>query len=274
MSALFGHEKGAYTGATAKRDGLLRAADGGMLFLDEIGELGLDEQAMLLRAIEEKRFFAVGADREVASDFQLIVGTNRDLQRGVEEGRFREDLLARINLWTFCLPCLAERREDIAPNLEYELTQYSAKTGQVVRMNKEATQQFLQFAESDAAAWRANFRDLNAAVTRMATLAAGGRISIDLVEEEIKRLQTQWQPCVVDRGDRSLQGLVDASQLDDFDRVQLEEVVRVCRQSKTISDAGRKLFAVSRNLKAKPNDADRLRKYLARFELTWESLHR
>lgn len=274
MSALFGHEKGAYTGATAKREGLLRAADGGMLFLDEIGELGLDEQAMLLRAIEEKRFFAVGADREVASDFQLIAGTNRDLQRAVDEGRFREDLLARINLWTFCLPGLAERREDIAPNLEYELTQYSAKTGQVVRMNKEATLRFLQFAETDAATWRANFRDLNAAVTRMATLAAGGRISTDLVEEEIQRLQTQWQPCIVDRRDHSLQGLVDASQLDDFDRVQLEEVVRVCRQSKTVSDAGRKLFAVSRNLKAKPNDADRLRKYLARFELTWELLHR
>jgi transcriptional regulatory protein RtcR len=154
MSALFGHEKGAYTGATGKRDGLLRVADGGMLFLDEIGELGVDEQAMLLRAIEEKRFLPVGADREASSDFQLIAGTNRDLQRDVEDGRFREDLLARINLWTFCLPGLAERREDIAPNLQYELKQFSTRTGQVVRMNKEATQAFLRFAESDEAGWR------------------------------------------------------------------------------------------------------------------------
>jgi transcriptional regulatory protein RtcR len=194
------------------------------------------------------------------------------LQRAVEEGRFREDLLARINLWTFCLPGIAERREDIAPNLEYELTQFSAKTGQVVRMNKEATQRFLQFAESREATWRANFRDLNAAVTRMATLAAGGRITTDLVEEEIGRLETQWQVCIDDRGSRSLDGLIDVSQLDDFDRVQLEAVVRVCRESKSLSDAGRKLFAVSRNTKAKPNDADRLRKYLNRFGVSWKNI--
>jgi transcriptional regulatory protein RtcR len=272
MSALFGHEKGAYTGATAKRDGLLRAADGGMLFLDEIGELGQDEQAMLLRAIEEKKFLPVGADRESSSNFQLIAGTNRDLQRDVEAGRFREDLLARINLWTFCLPGLAQRREDIAPNLEYELKQFSARTGQVVRMNKEATQAFLRFAESDQAAWRANFRDLNAAVTRMATLAAGGRITRAIVEEEIARLSAQWLPCVQDPGSVELDGLVDGSGMDKFDRVQLAAVVAECRRSKSLSDAGRRLFAASRQTKTNPNDADRLRKYLARFHLTWDEV--
>lgn len=104
MSSLFGHIKGAFTGAQNARDGLLRAADGGMLFLDEIGELGADEQAMLLKAIEEKRFFPMGADSEVQSDFQLIAGTHRDLRKQVAEGLFREDLYARINLWTFELP--------------------------------------------------------------------------------------------------------------------------------------------------------------------------
>jgi transcriptional regulatory protein RtcR len=272
MSALFGHEKGAYTGATARRDGLLRAADKGMLFLDEIGELGPDEQAMLLRAIEEKKFLPVGADREANSDFQLIAGTNRNLQQDVDAGRFREDLLARINLWTFCLPRLADRREDIAPNLQYELTQFSARTGQVVRMNKEATQAFLKFAESDGAIWRANFRDLNAAVTRMATLAAGGRITIDLVNEEIARLEAAWRSGEVDPGPCLPVELVDAAKIDVFDRVQLEEVVRVCRGAKSLSDAGRKLFAVSRQSKSQPNDADRLRKYLARFNLTWDDL--
>ena len=112
MSALFGHVKGAFTGAHAERAGLLRGADGGMLFLDEIGELGLDEQAMLLKAIEEKRF-SFGGDRETGSDFQLICGTVRDLRQWVRDGRFREDLYARINLWSFELPGLAERREDI-----------------------------------------------------------------------------------------------------------------------------------------------------------------
>src|SRR5690606_29133174 len=120
MSALFGHVKGAYTGAARDRPGLLRAADQGVLFLDEIGELGADEQAMLLRAIEAKRFLPVGTDREIESDFQLIAGSNRDLGRAAVSGGFRDDLLARINLWSFPLPGLRERPEDIEPNLTYE----------------------------------------------------------------------------------------------------------------------------------------------------------
>lgn len=98
MSTLFGHVKGAFTGALSERASLLRSAHGGVLFLDEIGELGRDEQAMLLKAIEEKRFFPFGADRETESDFQLIAGTHRDLRQWVAEGHFREDLYARINL--------------------------------------------------------------------------------------------------------------------------------------------------------------------------------
>ena len=100
MSTLFGHKKGSYTGATTDRPGLLRTADKGVLFLDEVGELGLDEQAMLLRAIEEKIFYPLGSDTPVKSRFQLICGTNRDLAKEVAEGRFRADLLARINCWT------------------------------------------------------------------------------------------------------------------------------------------------------------------------------
>src|ERR1044071_5328998 len=87
MSTLFGHTKGAFTGALKERPGLLRTADGGILFLDEIGELGLDEQAMLLRALEEKRFLPVGADEEVTSNFQLIAGTNRELTQAVNDGK-------------------------------------------------------------------------------------------------------------------------------------------------------------------------------------------
>ena len=94
-SALFGHRKGAFTGAISDRQGLLARADGGVLFLDEIGELGLDEQAMLLRAVEDRIFLPVGADKPVLSDFQLIAGSNRDLRAAVRAGTFREDLLDR-----------------------------------------------------------------------------------------------------------------------------------------------------------------------------------
>src|SRR5258706_2992031 len=94
LSALFGHAKGAFTGALSARAGHLLKADGGLLLLDEIGELGMDEQAMLLRALEERLFFPLGSDEEVRSDFQLIAGTNRDLGALVRAGRFRDDLLA------------------------------------------------------------------------------------------------------------------------------------------------------------------------------------
>jgi len=276
MSALFGHVKGAYTGAARDRPGLLRAADQGVLFLDEIGELGADEQAMLLRAIEAKRFLPVGTDREIESDFQLIAGSNRDLGRAAVSGGFRDDLLARINLWSFPLPGLRERPEDIEPNLTYELDQWAQKTGRRVTFNKEALARFLRFAVGPEAVWAGNFRDLNAAIVRMATLAEGGRINEVLVEEEMRRLRDAWQP---DRQPADLPLLEDylspaaIAQLDRFDQVQLAFVLSVCRSSRSLSEAGRHLFDVSRLSRTTTNDADRLRKYLERFGLTWQRIH-
>ena len=263
MSTLFGHVKGAFTGAATARAGLLREADSGVLFLDEIAELGLDEQAMLLKAIEEKTFFPFGSDKEVRSDFQLIAGTHRDMRQWVAEGRFREDLFARINMWSFALPGLAQRREDIAPNVEYELQRFAAEAQSQVRFDKEARERYLRFADSPQALWRGNFRELGSSVARMATLADQGRITLALVEEEIARLQANWQTAT----------LSVAMELDLFDQRQLETVLEVCRRSASLSEAGRELFAVSRMKKVNPNDADRLRKYLARFGLSWESLH-
>ncbi|MEM9597790.1 MAG: RNA repair transcriptional activator RtcR [Acidobacteriota bacterium] len=275
MSTLFGHRRGAFTGAAADREGLLRAADGGLLFLDEIGELGLDEQAMLLRALEEGRFLPLGSDREVASDFQLIAGTNRDLAEEVRQGRFRGDLQARINLWTYRLPGLAERREDIEPNLRFELDRYAEQHGERVTFNREGLERFLRFAHSEEATWAGNFRDLNAAVVRMATLAPAGRIDRDTVEQEILRLRTSWRSADDDADAAVLirvTGAAAAADLDRFDQVQLAEVVRVCRRSASLAAAGRLLFARSRLRKKTPNDADRLRKYLQRFGLDWASL--
>jgi len=273
MSALFGHKKGAFTGAASDRPGLLRSADGGVLFLDEIGELGLDEQAMLLRALEEGRFLPVGADNEVSSRFQLIAGTNRDLRSAVREARFRDDLLARIDLWTFRLPGLAQRVEDIEPNLDYELEQWERRRGQRVSFSREARERFLAFATSPQARWPGNFRDFNAALTRLATLAHGGRIDTALVDEEIERLREAWGEAQRDSSADVLEELLGpagVAALDRFDRVQLADVVSVCRAARSLSDAGRALFAASRARKSSSNDADRLRKYLARFGLEFE----
>lgn len=275
MSALFGHTKGAFTGAQVARAGLLKAADGGMLFLDEIGELGRDEQAMLLRALEDKTFLPLGSDREAHSDFQLIAGTNCDLNLKVREGNFREDLLARINLWTFRLPGLRERVEDIEPNLNYELEVYAKRAGSQVTFNKEAREVFMRFATLRQATWNGNFRDLNAAVTRMATLARNGRITVEIVEEEIQRLKSAWNTETDGAHGAchdSLAQLLDGKTLaglDLFDSLQLEGVIKICRESRTLSEAGRKLFGASRDRRSVTNDADRLRKYLARFNLDW-----
>lgn len=274
MSALFGHRKGAFTGAVADRPGLLRAADKGMLFLDEIGELGLDEQAMILRAIEDKRFLPVGADKEAASEFQLIAGTNRDLGDAVAAGGFRDDLYARLNLWTFTLPGLADRREDIEPNLDYELDRFAEREGDRASFNKEARQRYLAFATGADARWPGNFRDLAASVTRMATLSPKGRIDLDCVEAEIIRLKRLWSG-QTDDGLGVLAQLLDAEALadiDPFDRVQLAETIRVCRTSRSLSEAGRTLFAASRTRRSSANDADRLRKYLSRFGLDWAAV--
>lgn len=275
MSALFGHVKGSFTGAVKDRPGLLRAADKGVLFLDEIGELGSDEQAMLLRALEEKKFFPLGGDREASSDFQLIAGTNSDLASKVRDGRFREDLLARINLWTFRLPGLGERVEDIEPNLQYELDQFANRAGRRVTMSREAREKFLKFATSHEARWAGNFRDLNGAVTRMATLAQGGRISVEAVADEIIRLRSAWRHSRADEGEEMIERFISADRLralDLFDRLQLGGVLKVCVESRTLSEAGRKLFSNSRDRKKTANDADRLRKYLARFGIEWQRI--
>lgn len=278
MSTLFGHRKGAFTGAATHRAGLLKTAHKGLLFLDEIGELGPDEQSMLLRAIEEKRFLPVGSDREESSDFQLISGTNRDLIDQVAAGKFRADLFARINLWLFELPSLKERREDIEPNITYELEKISKTTGRSVNFNKEAYLLFTQFAKNPTSLWTGNFRDLNAAITRLATLTGNQRISAKLVEEEINRLETVWRASgnevQADTMDILSSVLAEnqITRIDRFDRVQLAEVISVCRESRTMSEAGRALFSASRELRKVKNDSDRVRKYLAKFGLDWKAV--
>jgi transcriptional regulatory protein RtcR len=281
MAALFGHTKGAFTGAHNSREGFLLSANRGLLFLDEIGELGQEEQAMLLHAIEHKSFHPVGSDKPVTSDFQLIAGTNRNLALEIQKGNFRDDLLARINLWTYELPALKDRQEDIPVNIDYELDVFTTTQGRRIQFNKEAKDAFIDFACSPNAHWTGNFRDLSSAITRLCTLADSSRITLDDVKDEMARLTSKWSDKeddvklpsqVVDAfsGDNALP--LKAENLDIFDRNQLSFVVNVCRTQPSMAAAGRVLFDESRKTKTSNNDSSRLQKYLAKFGLRWTDL--
>ena len=280
MSALFGHTKGSFTGANNSRAGLLKEADNGLLFLDEVGELGLDEQAMLLRAIEEKSFLPVGADKETSSDFQLIVGTNRDLLSMAEKGEFRRDLIARINLWTYELPALAKRMEDFEPNLEFELARYSQRYGEQLAFNKQARNKYMKFAASPDAIWAGNFRDLNASVTRMGVLSEGGRIDEENVANEISRLKSDWRESEVGSADvktnmgqlEELIGAEAASKLDVYDHILINGIIEVCANSRSMAEAGRKLFNHSRTRKSSSNDSHRVKQILDKYGIRFDEL--
>ncbi|MCC5612050.1 RNA repair transcriptional activator RtcR [Nostoc sp. CHAB 5834] len=275
MSTLFGHKKGSFTGAVSDRAGLLRQADGGLLFLDEVGELGLDEQAMLLKALEEKTFYPLGSDKEVQSDFQLVAGTNQNLQQRVAEGKFRADLLARLNVWQFELPGLAERPEDIVPNIDYEVQKISQKLGRQITFTRDARAAYIRYALG--AKWEGNFRDLSASLLRMATLADNGVIGDADAHDEIEHLeQFRLDASAPSANKRSLvQQVLPSEMLAGLDRleiVQLEEILSTIARTTTMAEAARELFAVSRTEKGNPNDSDRMSKTLKRWGLNYKEL--
>ncbi|MEJ2001577.1 MAG: RNA repair transcriptional activator RtcR [Maritimibacter sp.] len=270
-ATLFGQRRSYLGQAGSERSGLLREADGGVLFLDEVDELSLNAQAVLLHAIEAGRFYPLGSDHEVTSRFQIIAGANRDLRSLSAAGQFRPDLLARLNMWSFTLPPLRDRREDIEANLLYELARAEKELGVQVGFNGG---QYLRFAQNPATLWPGNFRDFSGSVRRLCTLAPRGRITRSMVDDEIATLENDWRHARSDDSYNVISGVLgeQADSLDPFDLVQLAEVIRTCRRSANLSAAGRTLFAKSRQQRATTNDADRLRKYLARFGLDWETV--
>ncbi len=158
---IFGYERGAFTGADRSREGFFELADGGTLFLDEIGEMPIDLQTKLLRAIETKKFYRVGGRREIESDVRIITATNRDIRSLVREGKFREDLYYRLNVVEIHVPPLRERREDILPLAYHFLKHFSRKYSKPVEgFTKRAENLLLSYH------WPGNVRELRNAVER------------------------------------------------------------------------------------------------------------
>ena len=173
-SELFGHVKGAFTGAQDARPGLFAAASGGTLFLDEIGELPLGLQVKLLRAIQERRIRPVGAHEDVELDVRLVAATNRSLTEEVRAGRFREDLYYRLNVVQIRVPPLRERREDVLPLAEHFLRRFGAEQGRgILRLSQEAKRRL------DAYPFQGNVRELENVIERAVALSSGDEVTVD-----------------------------------------------------------------------------------------------
>jgi formate hydrogenlyase transcriptional activator len=173
-SELFGHEKGAFTGALQKRLGRFESADGGTIFLDEIGDLPMDTQVALLRVLQEREFERVGSNQPISIDVRVLAATNRNLEVAVTAGTFRQDLFYRLNVFPIRIPPLRERKDDIPLLVEYLVERYAKKTGKRFGHIKKST-----LAVFQAYDWPGNIRELQNVVERAVILCDGETFSVD-----------------------------------------------------------------------------------------------
>jgi DNA-binding NtrC family response regulator len=217
-SELFGHEKGAFTGAHYRRKGKLELANGGTLFLDEIGEIPAKMQVDLLRVLESHRFNRLGGAQEIESDFRLVCATNRDLEALVKEGRFREDLYYRIHVFSIEIPPLRERREDIPLLVEHFVDKLAGSMGKARKQLSEESEELMQAYD-----WPGNVRELENAIER--AMVIGNTDSIRPQDLPLQVEQEGGTP-----RDRSL------------DSLESEHIARVLREeSGNVSQAARVL---------------------------------
>jgi transcriptional regulator with GAF, ATPase, and Fis domain len=173
-SELFGHEKGAFTGAVQRRHGRFELADGGTLFLDEVGELPTETQIMLLRVLQEREFERVGGSGPIRVNVRLIAATNRNLEAAVADGVFRADLFYRLNVFPLEVPPLRERRADIPMLVEYFIHRFAYRAGKRIRGWSKETSHLLQSYD-----WPGNIRELQNVVERAVIIADSDTLAID-----------------------------------------------------------------------------------------------
>jgi formate hydrogenlyase transcriptional activator len=173
-SELFGHEKGAFTGATERRLGRFELANGGTIFLDEIGDIPADMQVALLRVLQEREFERVGGGRTITVDVRVVAATNRDLKEAIDAGTFRLDLFYRLNVFPIRVPSLRERKDDIPLLAEYLIERYARSTGKKIKNIDRKTLALLQAYD-----WPGNIRELQNVIERAVILCDGATLYID-----------------------------------------------------------------------------------------------
>ncbi len=222
-SELFGHKKGTFTGAVEDRNGVFAAANHGTLFLDEIGNLNLETQVLLLRALQEKRYRPLGGAEEVRTDIRLLAATNEDLELAISGGRFREDLFHRLNEFPLHVPLLKDCREDIIPLAGFFLPHANKELGKGIKgFDRDVREAFMSYP------WPGNIRELKNVVNRACVLAQGDRIVLK---------------------DISLP--VDVPPSDDYrldmERTELEAIVKALETTGNDRKAAARLLGISRS---------------------------
>ncbi|SHF40631.1 two-component system, NtrC family, nitrogen regulation response regulator GlnG [Modicisalibacter ilicicola DSM 19980] len=229
-SELFGHEKGAFTGANAQRRGRFEQADGGTLFLDEIGDMPPDTQTRLLRVLADGEFYRVGGHSPVRVDVRIIAATHQDLERLVAEGRFREDLFHRLNVIRIHLPRLAERSEDIPRLAQHFLAEAARELATEAKVLTPAAQQHLTRLP-----WPGNVRQLENTCRWLTVMASGREILVDDLPPELRDVETQdnpvgdWHRAFRDWADRALSAghthLLEEA-VPEFERILIETALK------------------------------------------------
>lgn len=224
-SELFGHTRGAFTGAVAAKKGLFEVADGGTIFLDEISNIPPETQARLLRVIQEREFTPLGDTQPRRVDVRIIAATNIDLRKAVESGDFREDLFYRLNVINIHLPPLRERKEDILPLAQHFIHKYNAENGR--RVSEQLLPEVLRALETHS--WPGNVRELETAIERAVIVARGDTLTLDYLREEILRPPVATG-AAADSGASAVAGEIDLSRgisfYDEVSRFEVELIKR------------------------------------------------
>jgi two-component system response regulator HydG len=220
---LFGYERGAFTGATARREGRFEAADSGTLFLDEIAEMPLHLQVKLLRVLQESEIERLGAGgRATPIDIRLVAATNKDLRRLVKEGRFREDLFYRLNVINVAIPPLRDRRDDVPLLVEHFLQVYRAKNGKsVIGCSRRALDLLGQYS------WPGNVRELENAIERAVVLTRGATLDVDDLPREVREAGTE--------GSGQVLSFAIGTPLEEVERRAIHETLRHTKGDKRLA---------------------------------------
>jgi transcriptional regulator with PAS, ATPase and Fis domain len=227
-SELFGHQKGAFTGALKSKAGLFQAASGGTIFLDEIGELPLEMQAKLLRVLQEREIRPVGSNDNISVNMRVIAATNRDLEAAYRSGSFRKDLYFRLNVVSVHLPALRERRSDIPQLVHCFLDRYAP--GRNIQVTPAAMKSFLQYD------WPGNVRELENCIARALALGEDNKIDIEDLPPAFR--DTQQTTLIVDEGIA-----LSTTALADLERITIQRVFEQARGDKVLAG---KMLGISR----------------------------